>query len=203
MDPEFMYRWRKMTGTERAETMRDRKANLAPWHSPPHRESLDGRYLITTACYEHLPIIGASFARLAAFESELIENCRIYTSAIWAWTVLPNHYHILVESQSVLELLKVLGQLHGRTSHGWNGEDGSRGRKVWHGAVETAMKSEGHFSATVNYVHNNSVKHGYVSRWQDWPFSNAREYLEKVGRDEAERVWKEYPIGSYGMGWDD
>jgi putative transposase len=74
---------------------------------------------------------------------------------------------------------------------------------VWCGVAETAMKSDRHYLATVNYVHHNPVKHGYVANWHDWPFGNAREYLDVVGRDEAERVWKEYPIGSFGAGWDD
>ena len=64
------------------------------------------------------------------------------------------------------------------------------------------MKSERHFWATINYIHNNPVKHGYAARWQDWPFGNARDYLDEFGRDEAERVWNEYPVGVYGSGWE-
>jgi len=42
-----------------------------------------------------------------------------------------------------------------------------------------------------------------TDRWQDWPFSSAREYLAAVGRAEAERLWREYPVLDYGKGWDD
>src|SRR6266550_5309962 len=55
------------------------------------------------------------------------------------------------------------------------------------------MRSERHFFATVNYVHNNPVHHGYVRLWTEWPWSGAAEYLAQMGRAEAERVWKEYP----------
>ncbi len=65
------------------------------------------------------------------------------------------------------------------------------------------MRSERHFWATLNYVHNNPVRHGYVERCQDWPFSSAREFLEQMGRKEAERIWREYPVLNYGEGWDD
>ncbi len=115
---------------------------------------------------------------------------------------MTNHYHVLLHTDAVFGLIQALGQLHGRTSNVWNGEDLQLGRKVWHGAVETAMKSDRHFYATLNYVHQNPVKHGYVERWQDWPFGNAREYLEAVGREEANRVWLEYPVGEFGSGWD-
>ena len=121
---------------------------------------------------------------------------------IFAWIVLPNHYHVLVDSGDILALLKVHGHLHGRTSFRWNGEDARRGRQVWHRAAETAMKSERHFWATLNYVLHNAVRHGYVERWQDWPYSNAAEYLEDVGRDLAEWRWREYPILEYGNNWD-
>ncbi len=64
------------------------------------------------------------------------------------------------------------------------------------------MRSERHFWATVNYVHNNPIKHGYVDGWQDWPFSNAAQYLDQVGREKAEEIWREYPVLDYGKDWD-
>jgi len=116
--------------------------------------------------------------------------------------VLPNHYHLFVHATDVKALLRELGMLHGRTSHRWNGEENRRGRQVWHRAAETAMKSERHYWATLNYVLLNAVRHGYVERWQDWPYSNAAQYLAEVGRDEAERHWRKYPILDYGNDWD-
>ncbi len=65
------------------------------------------------------------------------------------------------------------------------------------------MRSERHFWATLNYIHNNSVKHGYVKRWQDWPFSSAKQFIEKYGRERTLEIWKEYPVLEYGVGWDD
>jgi putative transposase len=55
----------------------------------------------------------------------------------------------------------------------------------------------------MNYFHHNPIKHGYVSRWQDWPYSSAAIYLKEMGRDEAERKWREFPLLDYGEGWDD
>src|SRR5437588_488143 len=75
--------------------------------------------------------------------------------------------------------------------------------QVWCGAAERYMRNDAHFWATMNYVHNNPVHHGYVERWQDWPFSSAQEYLAEMGREFAEKTWREYPILDYGEGWDD
>ena len=54
----------------------------------------------------------------------------------------------------------------------------------------------------IHYVHHNPVHHGYVKRWLDWPWSSARQYLEKVGLEEARRIWLKYPILDYGKKWD-
>lgn len=103
----------------------------------------------------------------------------------------------------ILDVLSELGRMHGRLSHAWNGEENSRGRQVWCGAAERYMRNDAHFWATINYVHHNPVHHGYVERWQDWPFSSAREYLEEMGKERAAELWREYPILDYGKGWDD
>jgi putative transposase len=109
--------------------------------------------------------------------------------------VLPNHYHSLVGTDCLPQLLLDLGRLHGRTAFEWNGEDGRRGRKVWFNCVETAIKSERHFWATLNYIHHNPVHHRYVAHWQDWPFSSAAEYLESRGSGESFQCWITGRIG--------
>jgi putative transposase len=107
-----------------------------------------------------------------------------------------------VRTERIKELRHKLGQFHGRSSFEWNCADNPRGRKVWYNCFERPMKSERHFWATLNYVHHNPVHHGYVKRWLDWPWSSALQYLEKVGLEEARRIWLKYPILDYGKKWD-
>jgi len=117
--------------------------------------------------------------------------------------VLPNHYHVLIQTTVILKVLAHLGKMHGRLSFDWNGAEQTRGRQVWCGAAERYMRNDRHFWATINYIHNNPVHHGYVQRWQDWPYSSAAEYLAQMGHEGAARIWKEYPILGYGKDWDD
>lgn len=198
------YIWRQLTPKQREELLARRKDNARPWHSPPHRPNYGHlHFLISAACYEHAPHIGFSPQRMDGFSASLLNLFQEHTARTVAWCVLPNHYHALVEAPNILKLLHELGRLHGRTSHTWNGEENARGRQVFHRATERFMRSERHFFATVNYVHNNPVHHGYVRLWTEWPWSSAAEYLEQMGRAEAERVWKEYPIRDYGKKWDE
>ncbi len=197
-----MYRWRQMTPELRKQALESRKSQRVPSHGPPHRVGDASLYLLTAACYEHKPIVGFTPERMADFESELLESLGPLTAKIFAWNLLPNHYHVLVETPNIKALMKAIRPLHGRTSFRWNGEEGVRQRKVWHCAAETEMKSEGHFWATFNYVMHNAVRHGYVNRWQDWPYSNAEQYVNEVGREAAERRWCAYPLLDYGKSWD-
>ena len=158
--------------------------------------------MLTAACFEHRPVIGHTPERMAEFESKLLDACRSRSDSVFAWAVLPNHYHVLLKTQDVHALLAEIGRLHGRTSYKWNGEEDSRERQVWCRAAETGMKSERHFWASLLYVLNNPVRHGYVEQWQDWPYTNAREWLASIGRERAAELWKQYPIDRYGDEWD-
>ena len=197
-----MYLWRKLNEKQRKELLELRRFNDRPWHSPLHTESLNGRYLLTASCYEHKSIIGHNPERLSDFSMRLLKVLDPHSERIFAWCVLPNRYHALVLTRQLPALRENIGKLHGRTSFDWNGEDERRGRKVWFNCVETAMKSDRHFWATLNYVHHNPVHHGYVKLWPDWPFSSGRAFLKETGREKATELWKEYPILDYGENWD-
>ncbi len=197
-----MYEWRKMTWQQRAKALVRRQKQHAPMHSPAHLDLGAATYHLSAACYEHAPILGTPSDRMEAFTAALLQTLHAVVHDIHAWCVLPNHYHLLVTAPDLAGIRAALRLLHGRVAHQWNGDDGTRGRKVWFNWTERFIRSERHFWATMNYIHHNPVHHGYVRRWQEWPFSSAAAFLETVGRDEAERIWQFYPIWDYGQKWD-
>lgn len=198
-----MYRWRKLTPEQRRETLSQRKLQRHPWHSPPHTRQTKGLYLITATCYEHKPWIGQSDGRMSRFSEDLLDTLNAHTLRIDAWAVLPNHYHAVVFTDTFPALLHALGLLHGRSSFAWNREDGVRGRKVWFNVLERAINDDAHHVRAIHYILHNPVKHGHVKKWDEWRWSSAGEYLKRIGREEAERRWKEYPLLDFGRGWDD
>jgi putative transposase len=198
-----MYRWRGLNDSERSLLLSERHRHGMPLHSIPHRSASSAScFLITAACYEHKSIIGKSASRIRQFETELIAVLQDTCQRLFAWTVLPNHYHVLVDAQCIMDVLSALGGLHGRSSYRWNSEEQLRGRRTWCNAAETLMKSMGHFFASLNYVHNNAVHHGYVKKWLDWPYCSAHDYIESVGRDQAKEIWCQYPLRDFGKTWD-
>lgn len=163
-----MYEWRKASPDERARMLRERKLKGQPWHTPPHLEGSTGLYHICAACYEHEPYIGTTPDRLQNFSQALLETLGDLTTEIFAWCVLPNHYH---------------AQLHMEASKSW-------------ASCMVELHSNG-----MNYIHHHPVKHGLVQKWQEWPFSSAREYLDRVGREKARDIWFKYPVKDYGNDW--
>jgi len=186
----------------RADVLKTRQTQKLPWHSPPHIQGDNSEFHITAACYEHHPIIGFSIERIRKLEETITQSFKLATEEIYAWSILPNYYHLLIKTTDLKSSLKKLHQIHGSSSYYWNKEENSRGRRVWFNALEHAIKSERHFWATINYIHNNPVKHEYVKKWQDWPFSSFKSFLMDKGREETIRIWKEYDISDMGKDWD-
>jgi putative transposase len=201
------YIWRKLDEEKRKELLAWRMARRHPWHSPPHRANFGqfnyhvSAYHVSAACFRHDAFIGYSRERMESFSGELLETLQKSGAVVQAWCVLPNHYHLLIRCED-LKLFDDLGKFHGRTSFTWNAEDRARGRQIFCRASDRWIRSERHFWATMNYVQNNPVHHGYVKLWTEWPWSSAAAYLESVGREEAERVWRSYPVKDYGAKWD-
>ena len=159
-------------------------------------------YLVSAACYEHRALIGSA-ERRSELEAALIHGAAALEGVqVDAWVVLPNHYHVLVECDFNM-FRGWIGRLHNRKATQWNREDGTPGRKVWYRFLDRAIRSERHYYASLNYVHANPVKHGWVSDATEWRWSSLGAYLEVIGRDELAQWWRKYPVDNYGRGWDD
>ena len=199
-----MYEWREMTPEKREEVLRLRRQSRVPWHSPPHyTEPGVHHYHLASTCYEHAPILGHTPGRMADFEFRLREGFIANGNRLAAWCILPNHWHALVFTKDLVSLLSDIGKLHGSMSFEWNREENLAGRKCWHRCSDRRIRSDAHRLAVMNYIHHNPVKHGYVRRWEEWPFSSSADFLEKEGRERALTLWKDYPVGETGKGWDD
>ena len=107
---------------------------------------------------------------------------------IHAWVVLPEHMHCVIELPegdsdfaTRLRLIKIgfsKALPKGETISDSRAKRGERGiwqRRFW----EHLIRDERDFAAHVDYVHFNPVKHGYVERVQDWPYSTFHRYVRE------------------------
>lgn len=199
------YVWRRLTSSQRDMVLNHRRLHGHPWHSPPHWKENFGHqfFLLSATCWEHQPRIGLNPDRLSDFTDSWLALLHQHCEQVLAWCVLPNHYHALIQTHSVGDLLHELGRFHGRTSRKWNTEEGTLGRSNFYRCFERAMRSEAHQWVTINYIHHNPVHHGYVQKWTEWPWSSVHGWLKHHDRETLERQWRSYPLLDYGHGWDD
>lgn len=157
--------------------------------------------MLSAACYEHHHIL-SNPSRLSEFADALLGEFDRGGGVVYAWVILPNHWHVLAEVN--LDVIrKLVAKLHNGKSTQWNREDAEPGRKVWHRFSDRQIRNERHGYATLNYIHANPVKHGYVKDARAWPWSSLHKYLHDFGRDRLRQWWSEYPVGDYGRGWDE
>jgi REP element-mobilizing transposase RayT len=122
----------------------------------------------------------------------IIENWKHHAGVRYdliAWTVMPNHVHILIRIYE--------GQSLARIVQGWKGYSGKKIRQmatgiqcaqkadqtvgvprrkrnsVWHREYwDRFIRDEKHFSSAIRYIENNPVKAGLVGKATDWPWSS-------------------------------
>ncbi|MEJ2733933.1 MAG: transposase [Anaerolineae bacterium] len=197
-----MYEYRKLTPEQRQTLVEERRLRGHPPHQPPHLVLDQTLYLLTAACYEHRAHMHTPERRQTVLDL-LFEQCIQHGMEIHAWAVLTNHYHFLVQVTEFQELGELFRRVHGPTAYEWNKEEQAQGRKVWYRYSDRAIRSEGHYYTTLNYIHYNPVKHELVASPYDWRWSSVHWYRETKGRAWLRDLWRRYPLRDYGKSWDD
>ncbi|MXR35955.1 REP-associated tyrosine transposase [Craterilacuibacter sinensis] len=134
-------------------------------------ERHDNRLLV-----EHIDLLRAAVSKVK----------QDYPFTIHAWVVLPEHLHCVIELPegdadfaTRWRLIKssfsrALPQGETRSaSRLKHGERGIWQRRYW----EHLIRDENDFVRHVDYVHYNPVKHGWVERVSDWPYSTFHRHV--------------------------
>ena len=149
-----MYDYRRRSREEKQRIVDERIARGYPAHQPPHTIRDGHLYLLTAACYEHRPHIHSAERRQTVLDL-LRGQCDKQGILIHAWVILATHYHTLAELTDLTVLGDIFRRVHGRTSHDWNAEERTQGRRVWYQYTDRAIRSERHYYTTLNYLHYN------------------------------------------------
>ncbi len=106
----------------------------------------------------------------------VIENWRRRDGAeyrLYAWTVMPNHVHVLVGVLPGASLTRIVQGWKSYSAHWIRNHIGTRGR-IWQPDYwDRFIRDDEHFVSAVEYVENNPVAAGLVNRAQDWPYGSA------------------------------
>ena len=142
-------------------------------HAPTHRLSEHGTYIITASTLNKAHRFQGP-DRLDLLETKLMALARQFDVSLEAWAVFSNHYHFVAHTTGVKNQLKdLVTRLHELTAIKINQIDGSLHQPVWFNYWDTKLTFEKSYLARLNYVHQNAVKHGLVTRASDYRWCSA------------------------------
>jgi putative transposase len=125
---------------------------------------------------------------------------------IFAWVLLDNHYHILVEITTSEFLGKLINLINGRSSYEINKAEKKKGRKIWYSYWDTCIRTECDYYTRLNYIHSNPLKHGCVDRLDDlasYAYSSYPYYLRLKGEEWCNDISRRFPIVDFTVKYDD
>lgn len=133
-------------------------------------------YLITTVTHKREPIFSVE------------RNCKIFLVAleffkltldykIFAYCLMPDHLHIILQPAGKYDLSYIMRMIKGNFARKFNLMHGKQG-KVWQERFyDTGIRSIDMLLQKIEYIHNNPVRAGIVSRPDQYPFSSYAYYF--------------------------
>jgi putative transposase len=140
----------------------------------------DAIYFITGVTKERAPILKPE-TDMELFR-ETMRKAKIYHPfTMQAYVFLYDHFHLLIFVPATTNISKLLQSiqrnytLNYKNAHGISTPLSLWQRGFWDHVIRNDQDFENHF----HYIHNNPVKHGYVTRPVDYPHSSFHEYVER------------------------
>ncbi len=122
---------------------------------------------------------GSCVLRQARCAEAVIENWQHFDATryrLHAWVVMPNHVHVLVEGLGRVAIGDIVQSWKSYTAKvilPFCSAGSFADRHLWQADYwDRFMRNEGHYTATVDYIHHNPVKAGLCGRAEDWPWSS-------------------------------
>jgi putative transposase len=91
-----------------------------------------------------------------------------------AWTIMPNHVHVLFTPTAGASLGPIVGSWKCFTARQANAQLGRTGAFWQTEYWDRFIRNETHFAATESYIDQNPVKAGLVAEAGLWPYGSAR-----------------------------
>lgn len=93
-----------------------------------------------------------------------------------AWVLLPDHWHAIIYPRYPLTISEVLETIKVSATRRINCGRQTAGPLFQSRFFDRALRTVKEYGETVEYIHGNPVRRGYVSQPEEWKWSSAREY---------------------------
>ena len=121
--------------------------------------------------------------RYLATLRDKLENSEV---AVLAWTLMPNHVHLLVRAQPP-ELSGLMQRLGTSYAQYFNGRHGHVGTVFQNRFSSEPVETEGHMLAAIRYIHRNAEV-ARIADMEGYPWSSYREILGEGSALEGEGI---------------
>jgi putative transposase len=150
-------------------------------------------HFITFSCFHRFPLLEAAGAR-ETVEAVLEQTRTRHQARIYAYVLMPEHVHLLINEPSSILLSQFLKAVKQMTSRKLRGAR----EKFWQCRYyDSNVRGERARSEVIRYIHRNPVKRGLVAKPEDWLWSSFRHYASGVkGTVEIESQWTAFRRGS-------
>lgn len=156
-------------------------------------QKAESLHFITFSCFHRFPLLEAAGAR-ETVEAVLEQTRARHQARIYAYVLMPEHVHLLVNEPPQMLLAQFLKAVKQVTSRRLRGPR----EKFWQGRYyDSNVRGEMARSEVIRYIHRNPVARGLVAKPEDWPWSSFRHYASGVrGTVEIESQWTAFLRGS-------
>lgn len=165
-------------------------------HRPPHIYLDDTYYFVTIGTFQKMFLFN-SYGKKSLIRSALEISIKKHSYLLKTWVILSNHFHILFKTSKGQLLPRFLSGITGKSAIELNKLDKSAGRRCWYQYWDRCIRNKRDFCTRINYIHYNPVKHGYVTRMEDYTFSSYRSYLKNKGQQWITACFMEFPIKDF------
>jgi putative transposase len=152
-----------------------------PWHHSPVHIFVPGEIYIVTGATLDKAYFFQGPERLEFLQEILLLTLEKFEWIVHAWAVFANHYHFVAKASEIKDSLHLLIQeFHSATALEVNRLDRISGRQVWFQYWDTCLTYEKSWMVRINYVNNNAVHRGIVSKAENYPYCSANWFQQKA-----------------------
>jgi putative transposase len=106
------------------------------------------------------------------FLHSLHENAEYHLLHIFAYSLMPNHFHLVCTPEEDYSIARTMHNVLGSYGNYFNAKYHCCGR-LWQGRFHSCVMDDSHFLAALLYVEGNPVRAGLVKRAEDYQWSSA------------------------------
>lgn len=133
-------------------------------------------HFITFSCYHRLPFLETPATR-ETFESVLEQTRSRHQARVYAYVLMPEHIHLLINEPPLILVAQFLKALKQITSRKLRGDR----RQFWQDRdFDSNIHGETARSEVIRYIHRNPVKRGLVASPEQYPWSSFNHYATGV-----------------------